>query len=257
MLATLPGSVQIIGSGATERAEDDPDNQRRGRGAQHQSAAAGQRDLDEREQEPDGQAQSQADGVDVAGGALGIAEVRGDLGQSSPRRGHPQSITTLQHEIRGGHDVDVATPDPAHDRVEALLHAQVAQFPADEFGVGQGDAPEVDLAAVHPRFLGGRPAHLGHEPVRDVLAGGDGEQIPGGQRLGVLRDDGPAVARQPRDHRLVAVFEPAHGECGIGDQFQRAHHERRDGLPILRVGLRLPTPIRYEQARMVSNTVMG
>ena len=151
----------------------------------------------------------------------------------SPRRGDPEPVAALQHQIRGRDDVDVAASDPADDGVEPFLHAQLVQFAADAVGVGQRDSPKVDVGAVHPRFLRGRPAQVGDEAVDDVLAAGEGQQVPGGQRLLPVRDDGVPVAGQPRHHRFVALAEAAHGQVRVADEFERAHDDRPDLLAVL------------------------
>ena len=178
-----------------------------------------------------------------------------EISASRSRCGHPQPIAALQHQVRGGHDVDVAAAHPADHRVEPLLHPQVPQLAAD---VAEFDSVtrRKSISLRSATALRWPPAQLPDQVRHDVLAGRDGQQIPGGQRFGLVRDDGPVPAGEPRDHGLVPGLELVHRAAWISDEFEVRTTMGASFSRSSAVGLRLPALIRYEHATMVSSTVI-
>ena len=206
------------GTGALQPTEEQPHEQRSARDAEGEGLAAGERHHDEAEQQAEPEAEEQADGVDVGGTALGVAEVAGHLLELGRGPDDADPIAERQHQVVGGEQVDVAATDARRRRVEAAGEVEVADRAPRDLAVRHGHPSEVELRAVLHEGHGRGVAEVGDDLRDRVGVADDGEDVAvlrarvglgHPQRAGVVRLVADHV---PGEHHAVAVARREAGE---------------------------------------------
>ncbi len=110
--------------------------------------------------------------IDLGEGFVGIAEKLDHLAHLVARRHHPHPVAQVKHGITAGQQVHVAATHTGDNSTETLRQLQIRQLGAGHRRLGDEDAAEVVVAAIHLQVDIRDLAHV-RDDICNVLGGAD------------------------------------------------------------------------------------